>query len=170
MSDRRRYEVRRQLFGHGSQRSVGHDGNLSDALVVLANEAKVSRHRTETVPPGKGGHLDEDAGEIAVGFDVGVDRGRKLSEIRRGEGGPGAQVEDGVRRVEPVFDHVKLLRIGRLPHRSQETPPSPIPPASAPAIVIGTMQTRIGARGRALLKPESTAPRTSEPMIPAASP
>src|SRR5262249_59585706 len=125
MPDRRRHEVRCQLLGNRAQRRVGDDRDLPDVLVVIANEAEVSRHRAETVPSGKRLDLDEDAGEIAVPCNVRVYGRRELSEIRRGERGLGAQVEDGVRGVEPAFDHVSLLPRGPMI-------PAASPPASNP--------------------------------------
>src|SRR6185503_4274056 len=92
--DRRRDEVRRELLRDTAQRRVGHDRDLPDVLVVIADEAKVRRHRAEAVPPRERGDLEDEPGEVAGGLDERVDRLRELHEVFFREGRLRPHVQD----------------------------------------------------------------------------
>ena len=77
----RRVDLYDTTLRDGTQRGVGHDGDLADALVMVSYEAEVGRHRAEAVPAGKRGDLDDEPGEPARRFDVRIDCSRQLHEV-----------------------------------------------------------------------------------------
>src|SRR5262245_13046967 len=84
---------------------VGPHCDPLDPLVVIADEAKMSRHRAQAFPAGEGRDLDDDPGELPVGLDVRIDRLRELREVLLLEGRLRLQVEDGIGSVEAEVDH-----------------------------------------------------------------
>ena len=71
LSDFRGGEVRNRSFGDVTQVRVGDDGDLLDVLVVVVDESDVGHQRAEAVPAGEMGHLEDEAGEVAVRLDPG---------------------------------------------------------------------------------------------------
>ena len=92
-----------------SQSGIAYEADLLDVPVMISHEAEVGRHCSETLPPGKRRGLDDDAGEISRLLNVWVDCFRELGKIALLEGFLEPHIQNGVRGVEGVFDHVLLL-------------------------------------------------------------
>src|SRR6185369_3717513 len=108
-SNRRRYEMRGEVLRDGAERSVGDDGDLLDAAVMITDEAEMGDHGPETVPSGKRRDLDDETGESSIGLDVGVHGLRELDEVFPLERRLRSYVENRMRGIEAVFDHGSLL-------------------------------------------------------------
>jgi len=88
---------------------IGNKANLLDVLVMIPHEAGVGRHCAKAFPPGKRGDLDDEACEISGFQNVRVHDFRELHKVLLLERGPWSHIQNGLRRVEGVFDHVWLL-------------------------------------------------------------
>jgi hypothetical protein len=94
------------MLGEIAQVRVGDDRDLLHVLVVIADESDVGHHRPQTVPTRKVGHVDDEAGEVAVVLDLGVDGLGQFSEVILVERGYEAHAQNPVGLVEFVVDHV----------------------------------------------------------------
>lgn len=106
--------------GDLAERGVGHDADLPDALVVVAHEPEVGRHRTEAFPAGKRGDLDDEAGQVALFGDVGIDGLGQCREVPLPKRRRGSHVQDGVLGIESVFDHGGLPGVDATGRLSRE--------------------------------------------------
>ena len=66
----------------------------------------MARHGTEAVPAWKGSDLDNETGESAPFFDVGIDRCRELLKVGLLKLGPRSHIQNRMHLVEFVFDHL----------------------------------------------------------------
>src|SRR5918993_4556287 len=108
-----------QTLSHSAHGGISHHGDLLDVSVVISYEAEVGRHCAKTLPSGKSRGLDHDAREASRLLDIRVDRFRELSEVALLETTRNLHMQDGVRRVECVIDHLWLSCIA--PAQSEQT-------------------------------------------------
>src|SRR6185503_1618249 len=92
-----------------SQVGVRYDGDSLDALVMIANKAKLVDHGPKTLPSGERRSVDDEASQTAGGLDVRVDRLREIHKVVLLERRFWLHVQDGMLGIEVVFDHVSLL-------------------------------------------------------------
>ena len=89
-----------------SQVGIGYNADLLDVLVMISHKTKMARHCPEALPSWKGGDLDDETGEISLFFNVGVNRVRELRKVALFKLGLGSHIQNRMRAVERVFDHV----------------------------------------------------------------
>ena len=70
----------------------------------------MARHCAEAVPAWKGSDLDDETGESAPLFDVGINRFRELLKVGLFKLGLRSHIQNRMRLVECVFDHLRLLQ------------------------------------------------------------
>ena len=73
---------------------------------MIAHKAKMARHGAEAVPAWKGSDLDDETGESASFFDVGINRCRELLKVGLLKLGLRSHIQNRMRLVECVFDHL----------------------------------------------------------------
>src|SRR5687768_12744901 len=96
-----------QTLSDCAHSGIGYDGDLLDVLVMISHEAEVGRHGAETFPFGKRRGLDHDACDTSRLLNMRVDRFREPSKVASLETIPDLRMQDGVRRVECVVDHLR---------------------------------------------------------------
>jgi hypothetical protein len=70
-----------KVFGEVAQMRVRDDGDLLDVLVVITHEPQVGHQCPEAVPAGKVGHVDDEACEVTVRIDLGIDGSAECNEV-----------------------------------------------------------------------------------------
>ena len=94
-----------------SQGGIGYEANILYVPVMISNEAKVGRHCPETFPSRKHRSLDDKTGEVSGFFNVRVDCFCELHKVVLPKRGLWSYIQNSVRSIEAVFDHVLLLQI-----------------------------------------------------------
>src|SRR4029077_16702871 len=92
-----------------SQVGVRYDGDSLDALVMIANKAKLVDHGPKTLPSGERRSVDDETSQTTGGLDVRVDRLREIHEVVLLDRRLWLHEQDGMLGIEVVFDHVSLL-------------------------------------------------------------
>src|SRR6476620_4279732 len=88
---------------------VRYDSDSLDALVMIANEAKLVDHCPKTPPSRQPSSFDDHARKTAGCLDVRVDRLREFHEVVLLDRRFWMHVQDGMLGIEVVFDHLSLL-------------------------------------------------------------
>src|SRR4029079_11380166 len=88
---------------------VRYDSDSLDALVMIANEAKLVDHCPKTPPSRQPSSFDDQARKTAGCLDVRVDRLREFDEVVLLDRRFWMHVQDGMLGIEVVFDHLSLL-------------------------------------------------------------
>src|SRR6476469_8597411 len=92
-----------------SHMGVRCDCDSLDALVMIANEAKLIDHCPKTFPSGERRGFDDETGKTAGRLDVRVDRLREFHEVVLLDRRFWLHMQDGMLGIEVVFDHLSLL-------------------------------------------------------------
>src|SRR6185312_1615500 len=88
---------------------VRSDSDSLDALVMIANEAKLVDHCPKTPPSRQPSSFDDQARKTAGRLDVRVDRLREFDEVVLLDRRFWLHMQDGMLGIQVVFDHLSLL-------------------------------------------------------------
>jgi hypothetical protein len=101
-----RHEMGRQMLGDISQSRVGYQTDFLNVLMMISYESKVLYHGTETFPTGEYRALDDETGEAADFFNVGIDPFGQQYKVFLFEGGFGSHVQNGMHSIKGMLEHV----------------------------------------------------------------
>jgi len=73
---------------------------------MISHKAKVARHCAEALPAWKSSDLDDETGESSPFLNVGINRFRELHKVALLKLGLRSYIQNGIRLVEGVFEHV----------------------------------------------------------------
>src|SRR4030095_6199827 len=88
------------------QWGIGYNADLLDVLVMISHKSKMACHCAEALPAWKGSGLDDETCESSPLFNVGINRFRELHKVALFKLRLRSHIQNRMRLVECVFDHV----------------------------------------------------------------